>query len=565
MEVISIICDTCGGNLQHISDNLYQCSACRGQKFVRNYSDEEMFMLQGADVARIRSKSFPPAIMLYENLLKINAENVNALWGLFMAEYGVEYVRDDVTNEYHPIFHPHGSLSPAPMLRNRYYKKVIKLTAAEEQERYSNEAARLAAIWDKITEKLDEKPQYEVFIRYPKNDKQQTDWAYNMAETLERQGVNVFISNPSVSDGDDEPNIYAALLSARAAIILCPDDEYFERNEHAWWRFYEYGQGGFEIQCIVHGDDVDPYCFPRELQPKKDNALNAVNAHYFDVTDGDCPMKVLDAVSGKIGSIARKLKTYIDGTKASKDLQDVSSGGKGIAVGSEVYFGRYQTQYGVETEVRIKPTGEYEMICGGDRLDVETPIIWVVLANDGNEMLLVSKYFLMEAPYCESGKVLASKRWEQSDIRKMLNGKFFESWFTDYEKQFVLPSKLRDNVRYVLNGEERAEAAEDGAKDVVTCDNVFLLSVGEAEKALTMVELPTSMEYDSYTYHWWLRTSMPNFRGDDGEIAYVDYADGKIDTTRAGYRNGIRPAIRLQLGDDFNEYVTFGMPMGTIP
>ena len=84
------------------------------------------------------------------------------------------------------------------------------------------------------------------------------------------------------------------------------------------------------------------------------------------------------------------------------------------------------------------------------------PIEWQVLSIENGKMLVISRYGLDAKRFDPSSNV-----WKNSEIRKWLNGDFYNKAFTDQEKKYINLSNL---------------------SDVGTSDNVFLLSEGEAKK-----------------------------------------------------------------------------------
>ena len=89
--------------------------------------------------------------------------------------------------------------------------------------------------------------------------------------------------------------------------------------------------------------------------------------------------------------------------------------------------------------------GNYPQTSNGDI----QPIEWHVLAKENDKMLVISRYGI-EAKRFDS----SSNNWKNSEIRKWLNGEFYNKAFTDQEKNSITS----------FNG-----------------DNVFLLSKEEAE------------------------------------------------------------------------------------
>ena len=108
--------------------------------------------------------------------------------------------------------------------------------------------------------------------------------------------------------------------------------------------------------------------------------------------------------------------------------------------------------------------GSYEQ--DNDYSNGKEPIEWIVLSNDGNKMLLLSKYALDCKPYNEGG---GSVTWENCTLRNWLNNNFFETAFSDNEKLLIYKNlnKNKKNAKYGING----------GND--TSDYVFLLSIDD--------------------------------------------------------------------------------------
>ena len=122
--------------------------------------------------------------------------------------------------------------------------------------------------------------------------------------------------------------------------------------------------------------------------------------------------------------------------KDSKHLSSQSSSNpfKSAKIGDYVKFGSYpQTSNG----------------------DIQ-PIEWQVLSIENNKMLVISRYGLDAKRFGSNSNV-----WKNSEIRKWLNGDFYNKAFSEEEKKFINFSNL---------------------SDVDTTDNVFLLSKEEAKK-----------------------------------------------------------------------------------
>ena len=139
------------------------------------------------------------------------------------------------------------------------------------------------------------------------------------------------------------------------------------------------------------------------------------------------------------------------------------------------------------------------------------PIEWQVLSKENNKMLVISRYGLDVKRFDSS-----SNNWANSEIRKWLNGDFYNKAFNENEKKYIKSSNL---------------------SDVGTSDNVFFLSTEEAEKYFVNDEsrkckateyavkngawVADSSYGDNAGYSvWWLRSPNPNY---SDSVFYVSY------------------------------------------
>ncbi len=205
----------------------------------------------------------------------------------------------------------------------------------------------------------------------------------------------------------------------------------------------------------------------------------------------------------------------------------------------------------------------------------EEYIEWLVLDNDGEKVLVISKDVLDWMRFSGSTTV-----WEYSELREWLNNDFYNSAFTSEEQSSIALSVV-DNPGNPAFG----TAGSSG-----TNDNVFLLSFDEAKTyfafntwdegtysgysqymisgATTWAQgrklagcYPVTEEYynlvlSNYGYSntcltlsgsdWWLRTN-----GSDGNYACVAGMYGSLDASNCvdiTYVKGVRPAMYLTIG-----------------
>ncbi len=175
-------------------------------------------------------------------------------------------------------------------------------------------------------------------------------------------------------------------------------------------------------------------------------------------------------------------------------------------VGSYIKFGKY----------------EQDDNKGNGDEDIE----WLVLAREGDKVLVISRYGLEHLAYNQTGE---SCTWETSSLRQWLNGEFYNDAFSDWEKEFIPVT----TVTAEDNGSYDQEAGND------TQDKVFLLSIGEKETYFKNLSGSARLKGTTYTNEkmnrstsnyldWWLRSPGYNsvtaaFVGEFGGVHEAGY------------------------------------------
>ena len=113
--------------------------------------------------------------------------------------------------------------------------------------------------------------------------------------------------------------------------------------------------------------------------------------------------------------------------------------------------------------------GAYEQ--DNDESNGKEPIEWIVLDKDGPSLLIVSKYALDGNLYNTKGDEPIT--WETCSLRAWLNSEFINEAFSSDERNKI-------QIAEVKNADNNGYGGTPGGND--TTDNVFLLSLDEAEK-----------------------------------------------------------------------------------
>ena len=189
--------------------------------------------------------------------------------------------------------------------------------------------------------------------------------------------------------------------------------------------------------------------------------------------------------------------------------------------------------------------GSYPQTAAGND---DTPIEWLVLENDGETALLISRYELDCQPY---NTVYESTTWEQCTLRSWLNNSFYRRAFNAEERNCIVKSSVSaDKTPWFSTDPGNA-----------TEDNVFLLSMAEADKyfdgteirmcaatdyAIQKAEYLTIVFDSEPSCGWWVRS--PGCDSADAAIVYiVGYSRDSLNVNDGG--GAVRPCVRVRLAD----------------
>lgn len=161
-------------------------------------------------------------------------------------------------------------------------------------------------------------------------------------------------------------------------------------------------------------------------------------------------------------------------------------------------------------------------------------ISWIVLAREGNKLLVISEYAMDLQPYNNAEET--DVRWADSDIRSWLNKSFLNEAFSPDEQQIICETE-------VDNSQAQQYSGYDTSGGIDTSDKVFLLSYTEATTYFkTSSDRRCQAVENGSNCDWWLRS--PG--------AYQDTA-ASIDSSGApnwlytDYDLYIRPAMWIDL------------------
>ena len=189
---------------------------------------------------------------------------------------------------------------------------------------------------------------------------------------------------------------------------------------------------------------------------------------------------------------------------------------------------------------------------------IKEPIEWLVLAQQENRLLLLSRYALDVQPYHLEWEDIA---WENCSLRTWLNGPFFYEAFSERERSFISLTHVDNGIcqgskRNLAKYEKRKEDWVAALNSADTADRIFLLSFAEAEKYFPSEEErvchPTAYADDLAAYsfcgscEWWLRSP-----GEHLDLAESVSSHGFLCVSDSKFTvdcpKPVRPALWIQL------------------
>lgn len=185
--------------------------------------------------------------------------------------------------------------------------------------------------------------------------------------------------------------------------------------------------------------------------------------------------------------------------------------------------------------------GSYEQ--DNDTENGTEPIEWLVLAREGDRILVISAYALDAQIYNSD---YTDIRWETCYIRSWLNGTFLPQAFSEEEISMIPTVTVVPDV----------DPIHDLPQENATEDQVFLLSVTEVNKYFNSIQARAcrgteycyaQRAYRAYSgYCWWWVRSPGSYR----DAAYVSAVGSVCWAGHSVFHDlrGIRPAMWIDVG-----------------
>ena len=245
----------CGAKLdmQGAVDGVVKCPYCGNKVAVprEQISPEALHMLRNGKL-ELCSCHFERATVAYQNAAQLAPEEPEAYFGMALAAFKVQYLKDEVNDCWQPICH---EISDKVFTDDKNYRKALELATVEQKKVYRKQGQEIDDIRDEFYALEKSGLNFDCFICVKVSDDDNRDSAGNKQPTqdsftahdiytdLQSNGYKPFYSERDVrsrSGSAYEAMILYALYKSECMLIVCSNAEYLKtpwvKNEYS--RFY---------------------------------------------------------------------------------------------------------------------------------------------------------------------------------------------------------------------------------------------------------------------------------------------------------------------------------------
>ena len=296
MEKFVLNCETCGGPLEYSPDGLTAvCPYCGNTYNFRGAKTEALTLaLNRANAMRIAC-DFDGAIREYRLITERNPHDSEALWGLALSTYGIEYVRDPRSGLRVPTCR---RTVKGSILQDENYINAVKYAAPAQAEQYRQRAAAIERLQTAIKRRLEDEADFDVFLSFRSTDDEgrptkERVVARRIYDELTRRGIKTFMSEVTLKGrlGEDyEPIIYKALYSCKFFILIACSAQNINspwvKNE--WSRFRDREEEErLDGACCAVFENISPSDLPAFLRSRQGVNLAKYPAGGYEIELAD--------------------------------------------------------------------------------------------------------------------------------------------------------------------------------------------------------------------------------------------------------------------------------------
>lgn len=308
-------CKMCGGDIEVVEgSNIGKCLYCKSTMTLPSVDNEKLLNLYNRANNLRLSNEFDKAYGVYETILEIDENQLEAHWGLILCRYGVEYVDDPKTKKKMITCH---RTKYESVLTDPDYKIIINKAYGDALNIYKEEAKTISNIQKKALEISNNEEDYDIFICYKEGDKNgdrtpDSVIAQDIYNKLTDLNYKVFFARITLADklGEEyEPYIFSALNSSKVMLVVGTNadnlNSVWVKNE--WSRYLDLIKNKKKKVLIPVYSKMDAYELPEEFSMLQALCIDKVGSMQDLIT--------------AVGKIINKKSTDIDSDMYQKFKQ----------------------------------------------------------------------------------------------------------------------------------------------------------------------------------------------------------------------------------------------------
>ena len=308
-------CKMCGGDIEVVEgSNIGKCLYCKSTMTLPSVDNEKLLNLYNRANNLRLSNEFDKAYGVYETILEIDENQLEAHWGLILCRYGVEYVDDPKTKKKMITCH---RTKYESVLTDPDYKIIISKAYGDALKIYKEEAKTISDIQKKALEISNNEEDYDIFICYKEGDingdrTPDSVIAQDIYNRLTDLNYKVFFARITLADklGEEyEPYIFSALNSSKVMLVVGTNadnlNSVWVKNE--WSRYLDLIKNKKKKVLIPVYSKMDAYELPEEFSMLQALCIDKVGSMQDLIT--------------AVGKIINKKSTDIDSDMYQKFKQ----------------------------------------------------------------------------------------------------------------------------------------------------------------------------------------------------------------------------------------------------
>ena len=319
-------CKNCGAsiNLSGAVDGVVQCEYCHSIFTVpKKEIDPSALSFLRMGEHNLDTCKFDDAYTAYKKAAELDSNEPEAYFGMALAEFKVQYLKDTVKNRLQPICH---GFKDKVFTENKNYKNALKCASPKQREEYEKKAKEIDYIRGEFLKLKQSGLDYDCFICTKVTREGSTDHtedshiAGKLFRELKNAGYAPFYSEEEVRNrtgADYEALILYALYCSKSMIVVCCNEEYLNtpwvKNEYTrYLSFLSDGEKQSDSITIVFKGA------PIERLPGRVGKIEGIN-----YGEGDAMLRVLSFV-GKFKKAALpeiQRKEYKGASYTKKNIQ----------------------------------------------------------------------------------------------------------------------------------------------------------------------------------------------------------------------------------------------------